>query len=100
MAKQDYEEKYTHPDLREEIKEEIKASDKGGEKGQWSGPQVPAPDPGVREAGRRLQGREGPVPEEPREVDRGGVADQRGRRRRPRRTARPSATSRRRPGRT
>jgi hypothetical protein len=36
MAKQDYEEKYTHPDLREKIKEEIKASDKGGEKGQWS----------------------------------------------------------------
>ena len=36
MAKQDYEEKYTHPELREEIKEEIKASDKGGKKGQWS----------------------------------------------------------------
>ncbi len=36
MAKQDYEEKYTHPDLREKIKKEIKASDKGGEKGQWS----------------------------------------------------------------
>jgi len=36
MAKQDYEEKYTHPELREKIKEEIKASDKGGEKGQWS----------------------------------------------------------------
>ena len=36
MAKQDYEEKYTHPDLREKIKEEIKASDKGGEQGQWS----------------------------------------------------------------
>ena len=36
MAKQDYEEKYTHPEMREEIKEEIKASDKGGEKGQWS----------------------------------------------------------------
>lgn len=36
MAKQDYEEKYTNPDLREKIKEEIKASDKGGEKGQWS----------------------------------------------------------------
>ena len=36
MAKQDYEEKYTHPDLREKIKEEIKASDKGGDKGQWS----------------------------------------------------------------
>ena len=36
MAKQDYEEKYTHPELREQIKEEIKASDKGGEKGQWS----------------------------------------------------------------
>jgi hypothetical protein len=34
VAKQDYEEKYTHPDLREKIKEEIKASDKGGEKGQ------------------------------------------------------------------
>ena len=36
MAKQNYEEQYTHPDLREKIKEEIKASDKGGEKGQWS----------------------------------------------------------------
>jgi len=36
MAKQDHEEKYTHPDLREKIKEEIKASDKGGEEGQWS----------------------------------------------------------------
>ena len=36
MAKQDYEEKYTQPDLREKIKEEIKASDKGGKKGQWS----------------------------------------------------------------
>jgi hypothetical protein len=36
MARQDYEDKYTHPELREQIKEEIKASDKGGEKGQWS----------------------------------------------------------------
>ena len=36
MAKQDYEEKYTRPDLREKIKEEIKASDKGGKEGQWS----------------------------------------------------------------
>jgi hypothetical protein len=36
VANQDYDEKYTHPDLREEIKEEIKASDKGGKKGQWS----------------------------------------------------------------
>ena len=36
MAKQDYEEKYTHPELRERIKEEIKASDKGGKEGQWS----------------------------------------------------------------
>ena len=36
VAKQDYEQKYTHPELREEIKEEIKASDKGGEEGQWS----------------------------------------------------------------
>ena len=36
MAKKDYEEKYTPPDLREKIKEKIKASDKGGEKGQWS----------------------------------------------------------------
>ena len=36
MAKQDYEQKYTDPDLRKEIKEEIKASDKGGKKGQWS----------------------------------------------------------------
>jgi hypothetical protein len=36
MAKQDYEEQYTHPELREKIKEEIKASDRGGKKGQWS----------------------------------------------------------------
>jgi Family of unknown function (DUF5872) len=36
MAKQDYKEKYTHPELRERIKEEIKASDKGGKEGQWS----------------------------------------------------------------
>jgi hypothetical protein len=36
LAKQDYEEKYTDPELREEIKEEIKASDKGGSEGQWS----------------------------------------------------------------
>lgn len=36
MAKKDYEEKYTHPEMREEIKEEIKHSDKGGEPGQWS----------------------------------------------------------------
>lgn len=36
MAKKDYEEKYTHPEMREEIKEEIKASDKGGDPGQWS----------------------------------------------------------------
>ena len=36
MAKQDYEQRYTDPELREEIKEEIKASDKGGKKGQWS----------------------------------------------------------------
>jgi hypothetical protein len=36
MAKQNYKEKYTHPELRERIKEEIKASDKGGKEGQWS----------------------------------------------------------------
>jgi hypothetical protein len=36
MARQDYEDKYTHPELREEIKEELKASDKGGKEGQWS----------------------------------------------------------------
>jgi hypothetical protein len=36
VAKKDYDEKYTHPELREKIKEEIKASDKGGKKGQWS----------------------------------------------------------------
>ena len=36
MVKQNYEEKYTHPELRERIKEEIKASDKGGKEGQWS----------------------------------------------------------------
>ena len=36
MAKKDYEEKYTEPELREKIKEEIKQSDKGGKPGQWS----------------------------------------------------------------
>ena len=36
MARQDYEDKYAHPELREEIKEELKASDKGGKEGQWS----------------------------------------------------------------
>jgi hypothetical protein len=36
VAKKDYEEKYTHPEMREEIKEEIKRSDKGGDPGQWS----------------------------------------------------------------
>ncbi len=35
-TKKDYEEKYTHPELREELKEEIKASDKGGKPGRWS----------------------------------------------------------------
>ena len=36
MANKEYEEKYTHPEMREEIKEEIKQSDKGGDPGQWS----------------------------------------------------------------
>ena len=36
MVRQDYKEKYTHPELREEIKEEIRASDRGGKEGQWS----------------------------------------------------------------
>jgi hypothetical protein len=36
VARQDNEQKYTDPELRQEIKEEIKASDKGGKKGQWS----------------------------------------------------------------
>lgn len=36
MAKKNYGDKYTHPEMREEIKEEIKQSDKGGAPGQWS----------------------------------------------------------------
>jgi len=32
----DYEDKYTKPDLRREIKDELMASDKGGREGQWS----------------------------------------------------------------
>lgn len=36
MASDNYEEKYTKPDLRRALKEEIKQSDKGGEPGQWS----------------------------------------------------------------
>jgi hypothetical protein len=35
-TKDDYEETYTDPELRERLKEEIKASDKGGRPGQWS----------------------------------------------------------------
>src|SRR5918995_2268623 len=55
----------------------------GRQEGSVERAQIPAADPGVREAGRRLQGREGRVPEEPAEVDRGGVADERRRRQRP-----------------
>lgn len=33
-AKKECEEKYTHPEIREEIKEEVKQSNKGGESGQ------------------------------------------------------------------
>lgn len=36
MARKEYEEKYTHPELREKLLEEIKQSDRGGEPGQWS----------------------------------------------------------------
>ena len=36
MARKEYEEKYTHPEMREELLEEIKQSDKGGDPGQWS----------------------------------------------------------------
>ncbi|MGJ3253769.1 MAG: Rho termination factor N-terminal domain-containing protein [Elainellaceae cyanobacterium] len=36
MSSDNYEEKYTKPDLRRQIKEEIKQSDKGGKSGQWS----------------------------------------------------------------
>ncbi|WP_346294018.1 Rho termination factor N-terminal domain-containing protein [Sphaerothrix gracilis] len=36
MSSNNYEEKYTKPDLRRQLKEEIKQSDKGGEPGQWS----------------------------------------------------------------
>lgn len=32
----DYEQDYTHPELRERLKEEIKQSDKGGASGKWS----------------------------------------------------------------
>ena len=32
----DYEEKYTKPDLRREIKDELMAGDKGGDPGEWS----------------------------------------------------------------
>ena len=36
MANDDYEEKYTKPDLRRRIKDELMDSDKGGKPGQWS----------------------------------------------------------------
>ena len=34
--KDDYDEKYTNPDLRRKLKDEIQAGSKGGKKGQWS----------------------------------------------------------------
>ena len=36
MAQDNYEQKYTKPDLRRQIKDEIMQSDKGGKPGQWS----------------------------------------------------------------
>lgn len=36
MASDNYEEKYTKPDLRRKIKQDLMESDKGGEPGQWS----------------------------------------------------------------
>lgn len=36
MARKEYKERYTHPELRERLLEEIKQADKGGEPGQWS----------------------------------------------------------------
>ena len=36
MPDDNYEEKYTKPDLRREIKEELMQSDKGGDPGEWS----------------------------------------------------------------
>ncbi len=35
-SKDDYNEKYTEPDLRRKLKDELQASSKGGKKGQWS----------------------------------------------------------------
>ena len=34
--KDDYDEKYTDPELRRKLKDELQASSKGGKKGQWS----------------------------------------------------------------
>ena len=34
-TKDDYDEKYTDPELRRKLKAEIEASSKGGKKGQW-----------------------------------------------------------------
>ncbi len=36
MANDNYDQKYTRPDLRRRLKEEIKEGDKGGRPGQWS----------------------------------------------------------------
>jgi hypothetical protein len=36
MASDNYDEKYTKPELRRRLKDEIKSGDKGGEPGQWS----------------------------------------------------------------
>lgn len=36
MSRDDYEDKYTEPDLRRKIKDELMASDKGGQPGEWS----------------------------------------------------------------
>jgi len=36
MAEDNYDQKYTDPELRRQLKEEIQQSDKGGKPGQWS----------------------------------------------------------------
>ncbi|MEL7078302.1 MAG: hypothetical protein AAGK10_03505 [Cyanobacteria bacterium J06555_3] len=36
MTRDNYEQKYTKPDLRRQIKDELMQSDKGGKPGQWS----------------------------------------------------------------
>jgi len=99
VAKQDYEEKYTHPELRERIKEEIKASDKGGKEGQWSARKSQL----LTQEYKKQGGYKGEKNQSQKDLEEWTEEDWQTKKARPtpaRITARPNATCPRKPGRT